>query len=123
MNSIKLVRSLAIPAAVAALLAAGGCGGNGIDDDKAKDIREQGEKITERGAQVQKDAAKLAADVKAGRITQAEADAKLKKRTDAVVDDAKKASGDAIDLVQDADGVPDDAKKALEEAQKQIEAP
>jgi hypothetical protein len=117
MNPLKTIRTIAVPVALAAAFA--GCG-SGADKDDADAIRKQGAEIQQQGAKLQEDAAKLAADVKAGRITQAEADRRLKEQTAALTGKAADAASDAIDVAKDA-GISDEAKAALEDAEEQLQ--
>lgn len=117
MNPIRTISAVVLPIAVAVAFA--GCG-SGVDQDKADAVRKQGTELQEQGARVQGDAAKLAADVQAGRITQAEADRRLEEQTTQITEKAKGVATEAIDVAKDAN-IPDEAKKALEDAQKQLQ--
>jgi major membrane immunogen (membrane-anchored lipoprotein) len=120
MKNFTAARALVAPAAIILALGFSACGSN---DDKVKAIQKQGTVIQQQAADVQAQSAKLAQQVKDGKITQAEADAKLDASMKKVSDSADKTASDAIDVVKGTSGVPDDAKKALDEAQQQIDAP
>lgn len=107
---------LVVPALAASGLGLAACGG----DDRAEELRQRGAELTERGADLQDAAKRAAADVEAGRKTQAEADAELAKARDQIIEDANDVTSDAIDVAKDDARIPDEAKKALEDAQQQL---
>lgn len=114
----RLPLLLIVPALAASALGVAACGG---DDDRAEQVREKAADVSQRGADLQEVTKRAAADVKAGRKTQAEADAEIKRQADEIIEDAGDVTKDAIDIAKDDDRMPDEAKKALEDAQKQID--
>jgi outer membrane murein-binding lipoprotein Lpp len=110
---------LVVPMVAASGLGLAACGG----DDRAEEVRQKGAELTRRGADLQETTKRLAADVQAGRKTQAEADAELKETSDAIIEEANGVASDAIDVAKDDARMPDEAKKALEDAQQQIPTP
>lgn len=121
MNPVSSCRALAAPIAIVVTLALAACGGSGFDQDKVKSVQDQGVALQKKGADLQAQAARLKADVASGKLTQHQADAKLKAATDAITQKAAKVSSAAIDSVKDAN-IPDAAKKQLDAAQKQLDA-
>jgi outer membrane murein-binding lipoprotein Lpp len=110
---------LVVPALAASGLGLAACGG----DDRAETVRKDAAALTKRGQDLQDATKQAAADVQAGRKTQAEADAELKRTADGIVDDAGDIASDAIDVAKDDARVPDEAKEALEDAQQQLQTP
>lgn len=120
LTSRRIAQGLAAPLLVSATLALGACGSN---DAKVDSVKQQGTQLQQQGKALQEQARKAAADVKAGRKTADQASAELKRKTDAIEAKAKKAAGDALDVVKNDSNVPDAAKKAIEDAQQQIKTP
>ena len=103
MNST--IRNALTALALAATLTIAACGGGGVDNDEAEQIRDH-------AAEVQQDAQRTADEVRAGTKDAEEAAKEIQ-------DDATDLANETIDAVEDAD-LPDEAKEKLEQAQAQL---
>jgi outer membrane murein-binding lipoprotein Lpp len=113
-------RILPIVALLAATLALSACGSG--NDKAVKQLQQQGADLRQDGANLQLFVKQEAADVKAGKKTQAQADKEIQAKTAVIEKKASAAAHTAIDAAKSQNGLSKDAKKQLDDAQKQIDA-
>lgn len=101
------MRKLLTALAVVASITVAACGGSGIDNDEAEQIRDH-------AAEVQQEAQKTAEEVRGG-TKDAEQAAKE------IEDDMNDLANETIDAAKDAD-IPDEAREQLEAAQAEMNA-
>ena len=103
-----IIRTSLVGLVIAAAIGIAACGSdNGISQDEANKLQQQGQEL-------QKKAQKTADDIKSGKVDAEQAAKDIEK-------DANKLTNDTIDAAKDSD-IPDDVKKQLEDAQDQINA-
>lgn len=115
------LRLLLAPLAISTALALSACGDDPVvDQEKVDAVKQQTEQLQQEATQLQDEAQKIADDVKSGKITETEAEAALKKKTDEIEAKAKGVASDSIDAIEDTAGLSDADKKAIEDAKEQL---
>ena len=118
MTTTKL-RLLVLPVLAATAFGVTACG-DGVDQSKLNDVKQQGQQIQQDAKDLQQQAKQTAEDVKSGKVSAEEASKQIQDKADKIQNKAKDAASDAIDAVKNDNNIPDSAKQQLEDAQKQL---
>jgi hypothetical protein len=105
--------------AVAAVVAASGCGGS--DSDKIDDLKQQGTQIRESATQARAQLEEIQRKIKSGELTAEEGQAQMEKIADRLDAQARATADKALDTASEMNGVPDDVKDQIDAARTELQ--
>ncbi len=105
--------------ALAAIATASGCGGS--NNDKIKDLQQQGTQLQESATDAKTQLEAIQRKVASGELSAEDAQAEIQKITDRLDASARTTADKALDTASGMDGVPDDAKEQIEQARTQLQ--